>query len=214
VVRRLLSFLPPLILAAAAGWLAAHWGQVPEHWPLHWGPDGHPDLYAQKRSGAVAFLPMGIGLLSWLVFEALAWRLEGRPDPYPPLAAATADLVRAAAVALAVVVGAMGVALPLHSQLAAHRLVPVVIFAGLVGWLGLSLVAYRRRTRSVQLPEGYGPLVYANTGDDRLWVPKATGLGWTLNMAHPRAWPTLLLLTLLPVFTLGLLMLALRSTSG
>jgi uncharacterized membrane protein len=213
-MRRLLCVLPPLVLAAAAGWLAAHWGQVPEHWPLHWGPDGHPDLYAQRTSGVVAFLPMAIGALFWLGFEALAWRLERGPDPHPPLAAATSDLVRAAAVALAVVVGGVGVALPLHSQLAAHRLLPVGIFVGLVLWLGLNLVVYRARTRSVQLPEGYGPLVYANTGDERLWVPKASGLGRTLNMAHPRAWPTLIVLTLLPVITLALLIFALQSTSG
>jgi uncharacterized membrane protein len=29
---------------------------------------------------------------------------------------------------------------------------------------------------------------YVNADDPALWVPKRTGLGWTLNFAHPLAW--------------------------
>lgn len=28
----------------------------------------------------------------------------------------------------------------------------------------------------------------SNSADPRIWVPKASGLGYTLNFAHPMAW--------------------------
>ncbi len=47
--------------------------------------------------------------------------------------------------------------------------------------------------------EGYHGLFYSKTNDVRLWVPKRYGVGWTVNFAHPLAWPTMLLLVGVPI---------------
>jgi uncharacterized membrane protein len=47
--------------------------------------------------------------------------------------------------------------------------------------------------------EGWNVLYYSNAKDDRLWLPKRNGLGWTINFAHRLAWPAFLLL-LTPIF--------------
>ena len=40
---------------------------------------------------------------------------------------------------------------------------------------------------------------YVNPDDPALWVPKRSGLGYTLNFAHPASWPLLILLTAGPL---------------
>jgi uncharacterized membrane protein len=47
--------------------------------------------------------------------------------------------------------------------------------------------------------EGYHALYYANARDSRLWVPKLSGAGLTINFAHPWAWPMFLLLLAVPI---------------
>ena len=48
--------------------------------------------------------------------------------------------------------------------------------------------------------------IYANRDDPRLWVPKRRpGIGWTLNLLHPRA---RLVLGALGVFVAGALVIA------
>jgi uncharacterized membrane protein len=43
-------------------------------------------------------------------------------------------------------------------------------------------------------------LFYVNPDDDRLWVPKRIGMGWTLNYARPAAyWITVFILILVGV---------------
>lgn len=41
---------------------------------------------------------------------------------------------------------------------------------------------------ALRTPEAWswGGLIYRNPEDDRLWVPKRDGGGWTCNLAHPR----------------------------
>jgi uncharacterized membrane protein len=52
-------------------------------------------------------------------------------------------------------------------------------------------------------------VIYNNPNDPAIWVPKRTGLGWTLNFAHTRAYVYLLLLISIPMlislFTTGVL---------
>jgi uncharacterized membrane protein len=36
--------------------------------------------------------------------------------------------------------------------------------------------------------EGWNGIIYSNPRDPRLWVPKISGYGTTLNFAHRRAW--------------------------
>ncbi len=54
------------------------------------------------------------------------------------------------------------------------------------------------------LPAGYQGLTYRNPEDPRLLVPRLTGGGTTLNLAHGKAWWLLLALLALPALVLGL----------
>lgn len=41
-------------------------------------------------------------------------------------------------------------------------------------------------------------MIYINADDPAIWLPKLTGLGWTLNFAHKMAFVYLVLLLVLP----------------
>lgn len=43
-----LWFLPVAILAGTAWYLAAHWADIPDRFPVHWGLSGKPDRWAAK----------------------------------------------------------------------------------------------------------------------------------------------------------------------
>jgi uncharacterized membrane protein len=41
-------------------------------------------------------------------------------------------------------------------------------------------------------------IIYINADDPAIWLPKRTGLGWTLNFAHKMSFVYLVLLLVLP----------------
>ncbi|GAA3984991.1 DUF5808 domain-containing protein [Mucilaginibacter dorajii] len=41
-------------------------------------------------------------------------------------------------------------------------------------------------------------MIYINADDPAIWLPKRTGLGWTLNFAHKMSFVYLVLLLVLP----------------
>ncbi|MDN3579908.1 DUF5808 domain-containing protein [Mucilaginibacter flavus] len=43
-------------------------------------------------------------------------------------------------------------------------------------------------------------IIYINADDPAIWLPKRTGLGWTLNFAHKRSFVYLVLLIAIPLF--------------
>ena len=58
-------------------------------------------------------------------------------------------------------------------------------------WAACSLKSVHReleRTGRLGGLEGWNGIVYNNPRDPRLWVPKISGYGTTLNFAHRRAW--------------------------
>jgi uncharacterized membrane protein len=90
----------------------------------------------------------------------------------------------------------------LQPRSAAPIAIGVPVFIAAV--LGTAMVWAWRQTRrlraaGVALPDGYTGVFYKNARDARLWVPKVTGLGWTLNFAHRRAWPVMIALVGVPV---------------
>jgi uncharacterized membrane protein len=203
------------VLAAAAAILAALWERVPSRWAVHWGAGDRPDGWADK-SVASAATPLLVGLGLWGLIEALVivMRRHGRDasPPVPPaLVDVHADFARGVGLAVAAFMAALAVLLPLVEP---RSSLPIVFlaFALVGGALGLGWLRARRRARAlrekgVALPEGWDGLVYRNAGDERLWVPKLTGLGWTLNFAHRAAWPVLLALVGAPILIVTLLLL-------
>lgn len=43
-------------------------------------------------------------------------------------------------------------------------------------------------------------IFYDNPNDPSIWVPKRTGLGWTLNFAYPLSYLIIALLVIVPLF--------------
>jgi uncharacterized membrane protein len=189
-------------LVAAGVLLAVFWGDVPDRWISHWGVHG-PDGWVTKTAVSAA-IPLGIGLLSWLLFDVLAYGTARATGGLPrELMAVVATVVRAVGLAIALVCAALALALPLlqpRSSLPIAIGVPLVI--GVV--VGSAMVWAWRETRrlraaGVTLPEGYSGVFYSNPRDRRLWVPKLAGVGWTINFAHRRAWPVMIALIGAPV---------------
>ncbi len=212
-MRRVLSLLPPLLLGLAALVLVVGWNQLPASWPIHWGLDGQPNGWATKSFGS-AFMPLGLGLGMWLFFEVIATYTQTRTTDQlsPPdsrrLAGATADLVRWTATPMAAVMAFLSAALPFWPELGTSRLLPGLILGGILAAIGLGLVAYLRVLGQLTLPPAYKGLLYNDPHDQRLWVPKLLGAGWTINFGHPHALPATLALLGLLLTPLALLMMA------
>ena len=171
-------------LVAAGVLLAVFWGDVPDRWISHWGVHG-PDGWATKTPVSAA-IPLGIGLLSWLLFDVLACGTARATGGLPrELTAVVATVVRAVGLAIALVCAALTLALPLlqpRSSLPIAVGVPLVI-AVVVGSTMVWAWRETRRLRAagVTLPEGYTGVFYSNPRDTRLWVPKLAGVGWTIT---------------------------------
>ena len=194
------------VLAAAGVVLALSWGDVPDRWITHWGVHG-PDGWATKSALAAAW-PLLTGLVLWVVIEAVAF-MVGRlatatSAGFPPqLMAVQATALRAVGLGVTTLMAGIAVALPLIRPRSAMPIV-VAAIADLGVFIGGAIVWSTRRTRQlratgVALPEGYQGLFYRNPRDRRLWVPKASGLGSTLNFAHRLAWPMLIALVGAPL---------------
>jgi uncharacterized membrane protein len=109
---------------------------------------------------------------------------------------------------LAIMMAGLALWLPLARP---RSSLPIVLFAlGVVGAsIALGSIRFGRATRALKAQgvpglEGYHGAYYKNAKDDRLWVPKISGPGWTLNFAHPWAWPVLILMVAPVLIAVGL----------
>ena len=201
---------PFLILLLSAVVLALKWGKIPDRWPIHWGFHGQPDGWATRTILGV-FLPVIAGALLCGFLEALGWMIKttgtSRRGLSQQAAAAIADLtvdfVRLLEIALAIVFASMGVALPLAGPI---RPVGLVLFAIAVVFAAMAfgMVRISRGVRELKQAghtglEGYNGVIYKNADDPRLWVPKISGLGYTLNFAHQWAWPIMIAFLAIPL---------------
>jgi uncharacterized membrane protein len=219
-----LRWLPFLIIAAAAVFLIVKWDSIPDRWIIHWNARGEPDQWASKTPFAV-FLPIGFGLLVCAFVEAIASyvhriRRPGLGHNAPPeavaaVAGATAGFVRIINQALALICAYLSVKLPLYPS---SSPVPIIVFAFGVILIGLAVGVVRmkrvrdelRRTGNDDAFEGWNGLIYRNPKDERLWVPKLIGMGYTLNFAHPWAWPLFILIISIPLITVLVIFLLAR----
>jgi len=192
------------VLVGAGGVLALSWGHVPARWPIHWGLHDRPDLWATK-SVVSAAAPLVIGFFVWLTLEAIAGAMKkniARADADVRLPsewlAVQIGVIRAVGLAVAGLTAGLALALPLWRPRSSF---PIAIGAladlGLI--IGAAMVWAQLRTRrlraaGVPIPDGYGGVFYKNPRDPRLWVPKSSGMGWTINFAHRAAWPALIAL--------------------
>jgi uncharacterized membrane protein len=199
---RVMRFAPLAILAAAAGWLALRWDTLPERWVVHWGPGGVPNGYASKTfSGVFGLLLFGVSLAVFLELVAVFTERVSR-SKLPRMVRAYGNLVRWVSVGQSAALAVIALLLPSSTPPSPRLLIGLslgaVVLALVAGGFGISAAARRMAAAGEPLPTGYGPFLYRNPDDPRLWAPKLVGVGWTLNFAHRKAWLVLGLL-LLPV---------------
>jgi uncharacterized membrane protein len=140
------------------------------------------------------FGPLLLGAAVLLMFEVLAQVLKRSA---PEQASSTIVPLQIISIALSLVMAGAAVWLPLFQPTAPSGFIiftVVVIGAGLIASMIVGARAMKRMNVGAAPPEGYHGLIYKNPNDERLWVPKRLGWGWTINFAHRAAWPTLLLL--------------------
>ncbi len=118
------------------------------------------------------------------------------------IAGLTAEFTRVVSLALAIVLAGLALVLPLWRPVRAGLLVlSVLLILGMA--IAFGMWRMRQGARALQARglfaglEGWNGLIYHNSQDPRVWVPKITSFGYTLNFAHRRSW--LLLLAILAV---------------
>lgn len=222
--RSWLRWLSFLILLTAAAVLLFEWERIPERWPVHWGVGGQADIWADKTPLGVLF-PLGLGVVICLFMETMAAYTKSHPrsgkDPRVSeeaaraIAVMTADFVRLLSAAIAAVVSAAAVGLPLvRPERPVWFLLFVFAAVAIAVAIGMRrLISGARDLKSRGMfegLEGWNGLIYRNPNDPRLWLPKITGIGYTINFGHRWAWPVMILMLLLPVILVALAQLLIR----
>ena len=221
-----LRWTPFMILLLTALILLMLWNQIPDRWPVHWGLNGQPDHWTDKTLPGV-FFPLGLGLGVCLFFELLAFiivrNLRQRksekisPEAARAIAERMVEFLRLIAIAVAVVLSALSIILPLLQPSRPFGFVlftfGVLILAVVTGiWRVVKLQRELKARGKFAGLEGWNGLTYRNPNDPRLWVPKITGVGYTLNFAHRRARPLVILFISLPLIIVAVIALLLRSS--
>jgi uncharacterized membrane protein len=214
-------------LAATTIWLHLHWGQIPEVFPIHWGPNGQPNNWAARGFGGV-YGPLLIGavlcaLMGFLAYAMLRWsrliRVGGAAgEGERRFRLVVVSILVATEYLMALTFMWTGI-LPLsHRQAGPPGLIPVLVFAlaftvaivVLTIRLGQggSRLAGKAGTGSAAVapvgdrtPDKYWKLglFYINRNDPALFVEKRFGIGFTLNFGHPGAWVFLAVLVAVTV---------------
>ncbi len=221
-----LRWLPFLVLLLAAVIVLLVRNHFPDHWPVHWGRHGKPDRWARKASLDV-FFPIGFGIFLCGIIEGIATLLlayprAGKnqrvaPEAARTIAILTAEFTRVVSLALAVVFAGLALVLPLSLPVRSGRLVlSVLLILGMA--IAFGMWRMRQGARALQARglfaglEGWNGIIYCNPQDPRVWVPKITGFGYTLNFAHRRSWLLLLAILAVPMCVV-LMVLAVSWTS-
>lgn len=195
-------FLPWLSLFLGAGLLALRYPSFPARWAVHWNAFGQVDGWADK-SWTSAALPLLLALGLTVLFEVLVLvggqvRYSKLPAPWGErMAAANRGYIHYISTLLNLFLGYLACTLPFGPPPVACIF---LLVTGTVLYPALDFARLAREMRSQgALPNGYGGGFYNNADDARLWVPKLSGYGWTLNLAHGRARLLLAALILVPV---------------
>ena len=194
------------VLAAAAAYLAVRWDSIPARWIIHWNAAGRPNGWSE-HSWLGVFGPLFLAGAIAVFFEllgAITSRRSVTGAAMVAVNAATRDLLRAVTLGLCLVFGALAIDLPLGPRLAPGVLVALLaIPIGVTLAIGTARIAEAlRQVRSAghgAKVEGYHALYYSNPKDQRLWVPKLSGMGLTINFAHRWALPMMAILVGVPI---------------
>ena len=182
--------LPPfLALAMTALFLHAHWDQLPQQFPIHWGADGQPNRWANRDwQGVYGTLLWGAGLNVFLL--GFAWFVS-RQSRNTTMRYVT---VRGSQFLLYPMT-LLFVAIPLSPLFSVPIwLVPAIMMLSIAGVMYWS---YRKLTVSTATDEVPDPqsdshwkagIFYYNPNDPSIFVDKRVGIGYTMNFANLWSW--------------------------
>jgi uncharacterized membrane protein len=194
-----------LFAVGALGGLLVAWALLEPHLPLrvptHFDVAGTPNGWTPRN--AMPWLVFGLPLGSWLLLWLMELALLGAG------AETRAKLLGLRPLRGLMTLGMAGLSLamlliPLHGLwILWVALAFLFLCLGLGTWQAVLVI---RRLGLLGDGEHYvWGLFYVNARDERIWIPKRIGIGWTLNFGRPAGWLMLVLL-LSPL----LLILALR----
>jgi uncharacterized membrane protein len=194
----LLGQLAPFVfLGLGALYLHRRLGDLPARIPVHWDAAGNPNRFIPREQ---ALMPFAAGACFCAVVLILAIALH-RMAPRSELLRRSLLMLLVVEYELALLFAAVPLAaLDPQPDGRMPRLLTWAVVLVLAGVLAIGFV-FVRGGKSVpeRNPAGYRGLFYADRNDPALFVPKKSGLGYTVNFGHPLAWPALFVLLLLPL---------------
>ncbi|HXO88838.1 MAG TPA: DUF5808 domain-containing protein [Candidatus Acidoferrales bacterium] len=219
----ILQLSPFALLLVTAAYVAAHWNQIPDRFPVHWGLNGMPNGWSTRTTmGVYGPLYFGAGLVAMISLLSYAITHAARRPP----ASGGSDGKRDHPQRMALVL--LGVELFVAAMLSFVALLPLMGSPGVTSMMitaaGIVIgVIFLSRWQShgisnsaasVQPGDGTPDscwklgLFYFNPDDPALFVEKRVGIGYTINFARGAAWAILVLTVVLP---LGLAALVIRN---
>jgi uncharacterized membrane protein len=136
--------------------------------------------------------------------ERLAAGFDASPEAARVILDATAGLTRVVSLAIAIYIALLVTPPTWLPGLGTGRTLGLgmVVIVGAIVWAVWALKAvhrYLHRTDQLAGLEGWNGVIYSNPKDPRLWVPKLSGLGATLNFAHAQSWMILIAILIVPI---------------
>ena len=179
--------LPPFAFPlAAALYLQAHWDQIPERFPIHWGANGQPNGWAHRTAGGVyGPLLFAAGLMLLMLLLGLAMYYGSR---HSPQMLAVLKILIGVTYFLGLLFTIVGL-MPLLNVPPAILLVVGAVFV-------IALLVYSVKcAANPALPTEATPdecwtlgSVYYNPRDPAMFVQKRIGFGYTFNFGHRLSW--------------------------
>jgi len=210
----LLQVTPFAILLLAGAYVSAHWDQIPDRFPVHWGIDSQPNGWSVRTPiGVYGPLFFGAGLVA--LISTLSYGISHAARRIRTSPAATDSIDPAHRIALVLIgvelfIAAMFSLVGLLPLTGSPGVAPILILAlgvivcvgFLVRWQSQGLTA----SASLAHPGDGMPdscwklgLFYYNPDDAALFVEKRIGFGYTINFARPGAWIVILIALVLPL---------------
>lgn len=136
--------------------------------------------------------------------QRLAAGFDASPEAARVILDATAGLTRVVNVAIAIYIALLVTPPAWLPGLGAGQTLGLgmVVIVGAIVWSVRALRSvyrYLHRTNQLAGLEGWNGVIYSNANDPRIWVPKLSGLGATLNFAHTKSWLVLGAILVMPI---------------
>ena len=136
--------------------------------------------------------------------QRLASGFDASPGAARAILDATAGITRVVSLAIAIYMALLVMPPTWLPRLGTGRTLGLgmVVIVGAIMfavWALKAVYRYLHRTEQLAGLEGWNGLTYNNPKDPRIWVPKLSGLGATLNFAHAKSWVILIAILIVPI---------------